>query len=454
VLTFVMVASPIGFAGAAIPALSGFSKIWWKYLLREAFFAPVLLLLIFISLKITDTFSKGGSLGAALATANTSTIGVIFIFVLIIAFLLGSLAAAKKLGATGSSMAVKGGGKLAFGVTAAVGRRTVGRASGAAAKYIRKSPISTSFAGRTLAGVADKGAASSFDFRATKAAGALSKSTKLDFGKPQKGGYDAIVKKGVDDRIKYAESLKQSDAEKAEATALIDANKKIQEQKEKAEKTLTDSTKNVESANTRDTATLNRTNRTQDVVKTVYEEEVADRNARILSALGRADVETQTKEREDLKKVVEKYEADSRRIEAEKKALVDAIRERTAAQEKNVEELTTKIQETDAQLKQNNTRLNGEEKDGVLVKAGIGPDAKKAFYADKMVRGFNITSNPFGNSGNARPSASGRARREAAAKIRSGLKKTSDQKLIDAFKAELLKEDKKPEKAEEAAPAT
>ena len=46
VLAFLMVTSPIGFAGMAIPPLHEMATKWWDQLLKQSFFAPIFILLI------------------------------------------------------------------------------------------------------------------------------------------------------------------------------------------------------------------------------------------------------------------------------------------------------------------------------------------------------------------------------------------------------------------------
>ncbi len=125
VLSFIMVAAPIGFIGMAIPPMRRFASDWWRRLISQSFFAPVLFLLIFISLKITDSFTGVGdktglanqSLAGALMQPGSSTMGVVLVFTLVIGFLIASLVAAKSMGATGASVAVNGATRLVYGAT-------------------------------------------------------------------------------------------------------------------------------------------------------------------------------------------------------------------------------------------------------------------------------------------------------------------------------------------------
>lgn len=134
VLTFVMVAAPIGFAGFAIPPMRGFAKQWWDKLISQAIFAPVLFLLILVSLKITDSFSGSygdRGLAGALTQPNASVMGIVMIFVIVIGFLVASLMAARSLGAQGASFAIntatRGVRGVYGGIGGVAGRNTIGK---------------------------------------------------------------------------------------------------------------------------------------------------------------------------------------------------------------------------------------------------------------------------------------------------------------------------------------
>lgn len=145
VLTFLMVLAPIGFAALAIPSFEKQGMEWWNRLIHQSFFAPIFLLLIFVSLKITDGFAATTtrrSLAGAVTHPEASVMGVIMIFGLVIGFLIFSLIAAKRFGAMGADFAMntvlkagKFGGRVALKpVTATggvLGRNIVGRGAAA-----------------------------------------------------------------------------------------------------------------------------------------------------------------------------------------------------------------------------------------------------------------------------------------------------------------------------------
>ena len=237
VLTFLMVLAPLGFAGMALPPFQKMASSWWNNLIKQAFFAPVMLLMLFVSLKIADSFGtvSGGGLAGALSQPNVSTMGIFLVFTLVIGFMLASLVVAKNMGATGASWATQAAGKYAFGSVGWVGRATLGRASAKVAQRVRSSSIGRTDTGRMIAGVFDKGYHASYDLRAAPLAGPQFK--KIDFGSAQKGGLHHDVDEAVKARTKYADTLKMSDEEKA-------TDKRLKGEKEDLEDELKELKKN------------------------------------------------------------------------------------------------------------------------------------------------------------------------------------------------------------------
>lgn len=152
ILTFLMIVSPIGFAGMAIPPLQRFAGDWWQRVIHQAFYAPIMLLLILISLKISDVFTSNqannglstqvsASLASATTDPNASSISVILIFMLVIGFMVASLIIANRFGAAGATAAVGFGKKIVLGSYGAAagfaGRRTIGAGSNWAQKQYK-----------------------------------------------------------------------------------------------------------------------------------------------------------------------------------------------------------------------------------------------------------------------------------------------------------------------------
>lgn len=251
VLAFLLVVSPLGFAGLAIPPLQKTAESWFRRLINEAFFAPVYLLLIFTALKVSAVVLPSGqsSFANAISTPSSSNIGIIFLFVLVFGFLIASLIVAKNMSASGANIAINTSGRLVgaatIGGSAFVARRTVGAASGGAAKFVRSTRFGQSDLGRGVVGFLDKGARSSYDLRSTKAMQALAKNKALpiDLGQPSKaakGGIHGIEEKAAKDRTEYAKGFKIKDValDKALKKDRTEKTNKWQAEKGELEKTI------------------------------------------------------------------------------------------------------------------------------------------------------------------------------------------------------------------------
>lgn len=156
VLTFLMVVAPLGFAALAIPKLENVGKDWWNRLIHQSFFAPILLLFLLVSLKITEGIGgiEGDGLAAVLTRPDSSVIGAVLVFAIVIGFLIASLIAAKKFGALGGEIFINAATNVAKSpLTAAriggayAGRNTLGQGAGALEKRYKQ------WAGRSGGGV-------------------------------------------------------------------------------------------------------------------------------------------------------------------------------------------------------------------------------------------------------------------------------------------------------------
>ncbi len=275
-LTILLVLSPLGFAGMAIPRLEGSAKQWQSRLISNAFFAPIFLLLMFIGLKVMDgaraalvVSGSTNTMADALGNPSQSAGGILLIFGLTIGFMVlalnyakGSSAAGAKLATTFAQNTVRRASIMPFVAGAAaggfVGRRTVGRGSAYLSDKISGSKFGRTEFGRFTKGITDKGAHASYDLRANKAVGAALGSQP---GKTAMGGFHAIEEKAVTARTKHASTLHDSPKEKAKITALQESkrvaenawNDKKNELNEKIKSAPTKAQKDVARA-TRDTA--------------------------------------------------------------------------------------------------------------------------------------------------------------------------------------------------------
>lgn len=129
VLTFLMITAPIGFAAMALPPMQKFGEEWWNKLIHQAFFAPILILLILVSLKVSESFAGGkeNGLAGALTQPNSSAMGVILVFAIVIGLLISSLMAAKKFGAMGADFAINSSKRFVNAPFSFAGRNTIGR---------------------------------------------------------------------------------------------------------------------------------------------------------------------------------------------------------------------------------------------------------------------------------------------------------------------------------------
>ncbi len=215
VLNIYMVFSPFMFLGWVFPALQGYSKDYWSGFLRQAFFAPAFLFMLYLSYKVAASFPVQRDL-ANMFSPNGSTVsdapGLIPYFAMVIVFLCASMVVAKKMGAHGASVAVSTGkhmagraaGGLTVGLAARAGRTVVGGSANALtqSKTFRKLAANTGFVGKGMMLGAGKVADSSFDLRN---AGGLGKSLGMGAGK--KGGFTTRIKESKESDNKYNELL-------------------------------------------------------------------------------------------------------------------------------------------------------------------------------------------------------------------------------------------------------
>ncbi len=141
VLIFLMVLSPIGFAGLAIPPLEQHARTWWSKLISQSFFAPVFLLLILVSIKIAEgiqTSLKAPTLVHALTSGDVNTVQAVVLFAIFIGFMIMSLVAAQRIGAIGAGFAANASSALVYGSMAYGANTVVGGGSYLARKTIER----------------------------------------------------------------------------------------------------------------------------------------------------------------------------------------------------------------------------------------------------------------------------------------------------------------------------
>lgn len=221
ILAFLMVTSPIGFAGMAVPRLNGLAEDWWKKLLYQAFFAPIFILLLLVALKITEGLSglaaNQGGIGAALAAGDSVNTGPLIMFCLIIGFFLGALMIANRFGIYFSDLATSTAGRMVFGGMGMAGRRFLGRPAYNLYEGSKDKAWARTGMGRLVRENLLKPAAKgNFDISSSAAFKAVAGHTKLDVGKGQHGGYEHIAHEGAKRAVEYGKSLKNTKEEKEE----------------------------------------------------------------------------------------------------------------------------------------------------------------------------------------------------------------------------------------------
>lgn len=250
VLAFLMVTAPIGFAGMAIPPLHEMASRWWKELISQALFAPVYFLLALLSLKIMSgvmialgTQSTGATretlagvfMSAGDGGARGSNITIVMTFALIIGFMVAALMFAKKSSAMGTSMAMSGAGKLAFGSLGFVGRNTVGRGLYSASRAVGNTNWGqTTRLGNFSRGLLKDGSKLSFDARAGTT-GKLLTGAAGNLGDANKGGYEGAVHAREEKRKEQAKNIGNTDKEKARLIDITRANNASTKELEKIE---------------------------------------------------------------------------------------------------------------------------------------------------------------------------------------------------------------------------
>lgn len=234
VLLFLIITSPIGFAGLAIPKLDSLAKGWWHELFEQTITAPVLLLLLYIALAIITDASFLTGLGNGpdgpqwlkYIGTNGDLSGfaaMILSFLIAMGLLLAVTIAAKKLGAAGAGGAMKLAGAASFGAVAWGARSSGGWAAQRLSEKWRNSRYTARLSrapiiGRAVSGVLDRGAKASFDIRGTGILGKIP-GGGVNAGDATKGGYREWEKGKIKERTDYAKTLEKSSDEKAKIKA-------------------------------------------------------------------------------------------------------------------------------------------------------------------------------------------------------------------------------------------
>ncbi len=111
-LILLIITSPAAFAAGVLPKTSKWSDKWWSHLTNNALFAPVYMMLLFVTLKMIwgGSTRVNTSLLALFTNSDSSAIQAIIFFVLLCSMLIACLTVATSFGTMGSKM-VGGWGK-------------------------------------------------------------------------------------------------------------------------------------------------------------------------------------------------------------------------------------------------------------------------------------------------------------------------------------------------------
>jgi hypothetical protein len=170
VLVFYMIFSPVMFLGWVFPGMASYSKKFWHGLLGQAFFAPALLFMLYISYRVMAGFNDGDRAGGEgiVGTGDPNSFAIFIPYLIInVVFIFGSLVVARKMGAVGADTAVSMGQKAQKWGRGALWAGTAGALGGAAGAYAYKKIDAAANAeqdgvsrrlarGLTYAGVRDK----------------------------------------------------------------------------------------------------------------------------------------------------------------------------------------------------------------------------------------------------------------------------------------------------------
>ena len=345
-LILFMIFSPLMFIGWIFPQLQNISSSYWKKFIGRAFFAPIYILLLYISASVLRV-SVGGQISGydkVLSSNNGAEVINSFdnslpMLALAAIFLIASIIIANKLGSDGANVAMSMGrrfrkgiqhttGMLTLGAGAATLRNTVGRGSYALTK---SQAFKTAVANHPALGkyaykAAEVGAKSSFDVRNV---GGLGRVTGLGYGK--RGGFAKTVKDREAAEKKFAKSI-HVDYDKNNPEYIAKVNAKEQEIRTKTPKDIERVQNNkriLSESQNKDSDTI------QNEIDTAREELAA------LQKELKTAKKDKTKTKEEIEKIVDKLKAKQDEItykelaknmsandyEATRQALDDQIRE-------------------------------------------------------------------------------------------------------------------------------
>jgi hypothetical protein len=227
-IIFILITSPIMFAGGILPMLKKYTDKWVEALTSNLIAIPIMFLFLYISYQlagtslfsgVTDIVVAGDSTtgraawGSVMsenpASGNGAGFGIILNFIIVISFLIGSIVIGKQAGAMGG----EAGMGMAMGLGAFAGKKliggTVGKLGGINQRLQKWSSEGTGwrksvgsrfqngFMSRGLSDIGNKAAKSTFDIRNTRGVSSLLGAAGLNAGKGSSSTYDKDEKAGA-----------------------------------------------------------------------------------------------------------------------------------------------------------------------------------------------------------------------------------------------------------------
>ena len=254
-LTVYMVLSPFMFLGWIFPGFQSMSRKYWSGFLKQAFYAPVYIVMIFFAATILNNFFRvGGSFENANLGSLAGTEGLLGAdggqqvvfgaglapFILSAAFLIAAVQVAGKLSADGSTVMAKVGGAVQSRVRRTVGGAALGlparglRATvGAGANAYTNSERGRKFAANSMVGrqvfkASQKAANSSFDARRVGGVGKT-----MGIGEGSKASYAKTIKDRAKSEGEFAKAIAGDFDEKAPESVVLIAKKAEEVKKQK-----------------------------------------------------------------------------------------------------------------------------------------------------------------------------------------------------------------------------
>lgn len=369
-LIIYMIFSPLMFAGLILPAFSGGENKWtWKGFLKQAFFAPSFLLMLYLSLFVLSklqvllkgTAGYGDIMKGAQMDAGSITI--IMFFCITIGFLYASIKVAGMMGVAGANFAMsttqKAIGGATVGMAARAGRSTIGRGFNALSdqKWLKDSAKKSVFAKGLLQSSRYVGD-SNFDARSIGVGGS-------SLGKARKGGYKTVSDEIVKKEKAFSESLGEIDDDDAKV-------KELKEHEHHLEEELEDLKREREDAPKEDKAAMDVLIKAkQDEIKAQKENIIHEKNRRQIGSYADAKYAESTS--------VE-YDAVTKKRKEAETSMREAMKERQAEEKKLGDVVTSAEKKLKDTVDEANVKLKEVTVDTELViqDPNITPAAKNA----------------------------------------------------------------------------